>query len=99
MYIIEEGNLTTNDKAYLEIIKDYPHMGYILTNMYVSTYYTLYNIKEAQDKIIFYFNKHSIIDLKNDEICNLCLKYKLDLQVPDNQKYSFRISINKVETI
>lgn len=99
MYIVQQGNTSMNSRAYKEIIKDFPHMEYILTNMYVSTDYALHNIWDSQERIVFYFNQSMALYFKNQEVIDLLLKYKTSMQVPGNQEYTFSISIDKVETI
>ncbi len=94
-YNIVKGNQTANSDAYDEIIKDYPHMGAIISKLYISTGYAIGNILVREDRIVFFFHQSMGIDFSNTELIELMMKYEVHTQVNMGDDYKFNISIDK----
>jgi hypothetical protein len=95
MYHIVKGNQTANSKAYEEIIKDFPHIGNIISKLYISTDYAIGNIWDSGNSIVFYFYQSMGINFSNKELIELMMKYEVSTQVNMGDAYKFNISINK----
>ena len=57
---IVKGNQTANSKVYQEIIKDFPHVDKIISKLYISTDYAIGNIRDNDNRIVFYFYQSKI---------------------------------------
>ena len=90
----KKDDTNNNYKVFENIIKEYPHMGTILEKLYTSPMYAIANINIYDDSIVFYMNQSMAIYFKPDTT-NLMNKYKVAVQAPGNQSYSYSINIKK----
>ena len=90
----KKDDTNNNYKVFENIIKEYPHMGTILEKLYTSPMYAIANINIYDDSIVFYMNQSMAIYFKPDTT-NLMNKYKVVVQAPGNQSYSYSINIKK----
>jgi hypothetical protein len=80
-------------KQYEELCKTYPHFKKILEDeMGTSPRYAMNKIWDDDDRVVFYMNQSFST---SSSLWDSAKKYKILIQVPGNQDYTFLVGINK----
>lgn len=93
-----KGNTNHNFKVYEDIVAQYPHIKHIIEEIFKpSPEYALYDVWEQDNSFTFYFHQSMSVYMGTGDNAEFLKKYKVSVQVPGNQDYTFSITIRKEE--